>query len=352
MNALSQDANAESLPTTMTTTMTTPGTMRAILQHQYGTADTLSLEVVERPAIGDREVLIEVRAAGLDRGTWHLMAGVPYAVRPVSGLRAPKQPVPGYDVAGVVVAVGSSVTRFQPNDEVFGIAKGSFAEFAAAREDKLALKPPTLTFVQAAAMPVSGLTALRGLETIAQVELGQHVLVVGASGGVGTHAVQIARALGARVTGVCSASKVELVRSLGADDVLEYTSHDYLMHDSAAGETRYDVILDIGGNSSIGRLRRALTPNGTLVITGGEGAGRWFGVGRQLRAKVISPFVRQRLTSFINKEHYAGLERLSELVADGRLVPSVGATYPLADMPDAMRDLVAGNARGKLVIVP
>jgi NADPH:quinone reductase-like Zn-dependent oxidoreductase len=265
--------------------------------------------------------------------------------------------VPGYDVAGVVVAVGSAVTRFQPNDEVFGIAKGSFAEFAAAREDKLALKPPTLTFVQAAAMPVSGLTALRGLETIAQVEPGQHVLVIGASGGVGTHAVQIARALGARVTGVCSAGKVELVRSLGAENVIDYTAHDhftndYFMHDSAAGETRYDVILDIGGNTSIGRLRAALTPTGTLVITGGEGAGRWFGVGRQLRAKVISPFVRQRLTSFINKEHYAGLERLSELVADGRLVPSVGATYPLADMPDAMRDLVAGNARGKLVIVP
>lgn len=324
-----------------------PAMMRAIVQRTYGTADVLSLAVIERPTIGTGEVLIQVRAAGLDRGTWHLMAGLPYAVRPISGLRAPKQPVPGFDVAGVVTAVGSAVTRFKPGDEVFGIAKGSFAEFARAREDKLALKPPTLTFEQAAAMPISGLTALRGLEAVAKVVPGQRVLVIGASGGVGTHAVQIAKALGAQVTGVCSTSKVELVRSIGADHVIDYTHEDF-----ATSGIRYDVILDIGGNSSIARLRKALTPAGTLVITGGEGKGKWFGIGRQLHAKAISPFVRQRLTSFLNKEHFTGLERLAGLVSTGQLVPTIGATYALADMPQAMRDLVAGNARGKLVIVP
>jgi D-arabinose 1-dehydrogenase-like Zn-dependent alcohol dehydrogenase len=193
-----------------------PSMMRAIVQREYGTADTLSLAVIGRPSIGDNEVLIRVRAAGLDRGTWHLMAGLPYAVRPIAGLRGPKQPVPGLDVAGVVTAVGSAVTRFRPGDEVFGIAKGSFAEFAPAREDKLALKPSTLTFEQAAAMPISGLTALRGLETVAKVIPGQHVLIIGASGGVGTHAVQIAKALGATVTGVCSTPKVELVPTMSS----------------------------------------------------------------------------------------------------------------------------------------
>jgi NADPH:quinone reductase-like Zn-dependent oxidoreductase len=329
------------------TASVSPSMMRAIVQREYGTADTLSLAVIERPTIRDNELLIHVRAAGLDRGTWHLMAGLPYAVRPIAGLRGPKQPVPGLDVAGVVTAVGSAVTRFRPGDEVFGIAKGSFAEFAPAREDKLALKPPTLTFEQAAAIPISGLTALRGLETVAKVIPGQHVLIIGASGGVGTHAVQIAKALGATVTGVCSTAKVELVRSIGADHVIDYTNEDF-----AKGGIRYDVILDIGGNSSIARMRKVLASTGTLVITGGEGAGKWFGVARQLHAKAISPFVRQRLTSFLNKEHFAGLERLAGFVASGQLVPAVGATYPLVDMPDAMRTLVAGNARGKLVIVP
>ena len=324
-----------------------PAQMRAIVQRQYGNADVLSLAVIDRPTIGDSDVLVQVRAAGLDRGTWHLMAGLPYAVRPIAGLRAPKQPVPGLDVAGVVVAVGSAVTRFQPGDEVFGIARGSFAEFAAASENKLALKPATLTFEQAAALPVSGLTALRGLEAIGKVQPGQHVLIIGASGGVGTHAVQIAKALGATVTGVCSTAKVDLVRSIGADHVIDYTGEDFAM-----GNVRYDVILDIGGNSSIARLRNALSRTGTLVITGGEDAGKWFGIGRQLRAKAISPFVRQRLTSFLNKEHFTGLERLAAFVSSGQLVPVVGATYALADMPDAMRALVAGTARGKLVIVP
>ena len=198
--------------------------MRAIVQTKYGTADTLTVGEIDRPSIEAGEVLVEVRAAALDRGTWHLMAGMPYAMRLVSGLRAPKRVVPGLDVAGVVVAVGSGVTRFGAGDEVFGISKGSFAEYAPAREDKLAHKPTKLTFEQAAAMPVSGLTALQGLCDVGRLEAGQKVLIIGASGGVGTYAVQIAKALGAHVTGVCSTGKVDLVRSIGADNVIDYTA--------------------------------------------------------------------------------------------------------------------------------
>jgi NADPH:quinone reductase-like Zn-dependent oxidoreductase len=261
------------------------------------------------------------------------------------GLRAPKNPVPGLDVAGVVVAVGSKVTRFQAGDEVFGIGRGSFAEFAAAREDKLARKPSNLTFEQAAAVPVSGMTALRGLRDVGRIAAGQKVLIVGASGGVGSYAVQIAKALGAEVTGVCSTSKLDLVRSIGADHVIDYSQDDF-----ANGAERYDLILDIGGNSTLSRLRRALTPKGTLVIVGGEDRGRWIGMDRQLRALALSPFVGQRLTMLGPKEHYTVLERLTELIEDGQVVPVVEQTYPLSEMPDAMRDLRAGRARGKLVI--
>jgi NADPH:quinone reductase-like Zn-dependent oxidoreductase len=319
--------------------------MRAIIQTAYGTADVLRLAEIASPAIGANEVLVEVRAAGLDRGTWHLMAGKPYAARLVVGLRAPKNPVPGLDASGVVVAIGSEVTRFQPGDEVFGVSKGSFAEFAAARESKLARKPSNLTFEQAAAVPVSGMTALRGLTDVGRLQPGQKVLIIGASGGVGSCAVQIAKALGAEVTGVCSTSKVDLVASLGADQVIDYSQDDY-----ANGETRYDLILDTGGDSTLSRLRRALTRRGTLVIVGGEGGDRVIGMGRQLRALALSPFVRQRLTMLGPKEHYTVLERLTELIEAGDLVPAVERTYKLNEMPDAMRHLEAGRARGKLVI--
>jgi NADPH:quinone reductase-like Zn-dependent oxidoreductase len=320
--------------------------MRAIVQHEYGNADELQLAEIDRPTIEANEVLIQVRAAGVDRGTWHLMAGKPYSMRLVFGLRGPKRAVPGLDVAGVVVAVGRAVTRFEPGDEVFGIGKGSFAEFAAAREDKLAHKPSNLTFEQAAAMSVSGQTALRGLREVGRLRAGQHVLIIGASGGVGTYAVQIAKALGAEVTGVCSTAKMDLVRSIGADHVIDYTRDDF-----ADGSQQYDLILDIAGNSPLSRLRRALTAHGTLVITGGEGGDRWFGgIDRQLRARVLSLFVAQRLTSFLAKEHYAGLESLTEFVDNGQLIPVIEQTYPLSDMPAAMRHLEAGNARGKLVI--
>jgi NADPH:quinone reductase-like Zn-dependent oxidoreductase len=323
------------------------GQMRAIVQRAYGDADVLHLDHVDRPAIGEDEVLVEVRAAGLDRGTWHLMTGVPYAARLAFGLRAPKQPVPGLDLAGAVVAVGSSVTRFRPGDEVYGVGKGSFAQFAAAREAKLAPKPSNLSFEQAAAVPVSGLTAQQGLLEVGGLEAGQHVLITGASGGVGTFAVQIAKASGATVTGVCSTAKVDLVRSLGADHVV-----DYVREDVTDGGSRYDLILDIGGSAPVARLRGLLAKHGTLVIVGGEGGGRVLGIGRQLRAVALSPFVPQRLRMFVAKDHHVPLERLTTMIEDGRVVPVVEHTYPLEEAATAMRELEAGRVRGKLVIVP
>ncbi|MFI5898464.1 NAD(P)-dependent alcohol dehydrogenase [Actinoplanes sp. NPDC051513] len=321
--------------------------MQAIVQDRYGSADVLRVDEIDRPTIGPAEVLIHVHAAGLDRGTWHFMAGMPYLFRLMGpGLRKPKNPVLGLDVAGTVTAVGAAVTRFQVGDEVFGISKGSFAEYASAREDKLAHKPANLTFDQAAVVAISGLTALQSLRDVGRVETGQHVLIVGASGGVGTYAVQIAKALGAQVTGVCSTAKTDLVRSIGADHVIDYTRDDF-----AAGPQRYDLILDIGGNSPLPRLRRALTPTGMLVLVGGEDGDRWTGgMGRQLRAVALSPFVRQRLTMKTPKEHYTDLERLAQLIEAGELTPTIDKTYPLDQAPDAMRHLEAGLARGKIVI--
>lgn len=319
-------------------------TMEAIVQRGYGDVGVLHLERAERPTIAADEVLVRVAAAGLDRGTWHLMAGYPYAVRLAVGVRTPRRPVAGLDVAGTVVEVGPAVTRFAVGDEVFGIARGSFADYAAAKAVKLARKPAGLTFEQAAALPVSGITALQALDR-GGVRAGQHVLVLGASGGVGTFAVQLAKALGATVTGVASATKADLVAGLGADRVLDYATDDI-----AAGGLRYDVIVDIAGNRALRRLRPLLTSRGTLVIVGGEGGGRWTGMSRQLRALALSPFTRQRLTMVVAKEHHAGLDRLVELVASGRVVPAVERTFPLAEASAAMRHLVAGKARGKLVL--
>ena len=322
------------------------GKMRAIIQSGYGTSDVLRPGEIERPAIGADEVLVQVHAAGLDRGTWHLMAGYPSAVRLAVGIRSPRRPVPGLDLAGVVVEVGKAVTRFGPGDEVFGIGKGSFAEFAAAKEDKLASKPSKLTFIQAAAVPVSGLTALKGLCEVGELVASQKVLVIGASGGVGTYAVQIAKALGAEVTGVCSTGKIDLVRSIGADHVIDYHHDDF-----ADGGERYDLILDMAGHSKLSRLRRALAPRGTLVVGGSENGGRWTGgLDRTLRAIAWSPFLRQRLKGLIATEHFAGLERLSELIEAGKLVPAIERTYPLSEVPAAMDHLTSGRARGKLVI--
>lgn len=330
------------------TPTTPPGRrMQAIVHHEYGSADVLRIEEIDRPAIGAGEVLIRVRAAGLDRGTWHFMAGMPYLFRLMGpGLRKPKNPVLGLDVAGTVVAVGAAVTRFGVGDEVFGVSKGSFAEYASAREDKLARKPANLTFDQAAVVAISGLTALQSVLDVGRVQPGQHVLIVGASGGVGTYAVQIAKAARAQVTGVCSTAKADLVRSIGADHVIDYTKDDF-----STGPQRYDVILDIGGNSPLSRLRRALTPSGTLVLVGGEDGDRWTGgMGRQLRAVALSPFIRQRLTMKTPKEHHSDLERLARLIEAGELTPTIDNTYPLEHAPDAMRHLQSGQARGKILI--
>ena len=322
------------------------GVMRAIVQDAYGSADELRLAEIDRPRIAANEVLVKVRAAGVDRGTWHLMAGRPYLIRIMGfGLRHPKNPVPGLDVAGTVVAVGSGVTGFRAGDEVFGTSRGSFAEYAAAREDKLAHKPAGLSFEQAAVVAVSGLAALQGLRGAGRVEAGQKVLIIGASGGVGTYAVQLAKAFGAEVTGVCSTAKVDLVRSIGADHVVDYTREDF-----ADGQKCYDLILDIGGNSRLARLRRALAPKGTLVIVGGEGGGKWIGMSRQIRALALSPFRGQRLTTFVSKQRQADLEALSRFIEAGQVAPIIGRTYPLAEVPDAMRHLEAGHARGKIAI--
>jgi NADPH:quinone reductase-like Zn-dependent oxidoreductase len=324
-----------------------PVTMRAITQSRYGTVpeDVMRLDQVARPGIGDDEVLIQVRAAGVDRGTWHVMAGQPYLMRLLGfGFRGPRNRVPGLDVAGTVVAVGPAVSRFAAGDEVFGIARGSFAEYAAAREATLARKPAALSFEQTAAIAVSGLTALQGLRDAGRIKLGQKVLVIGASGGVGSYAVQLAKSFGAEVTGVCSTAKADLVRSIGADHVIDYTRADF-----ADGRRHYDLILDIGGNSRLGRLRKALTSRGTLVITGGEGD-RWTGVGRQLRALALSVLIRQRLTMFVSRHRQADLETLRRLTETGQVTPVIDRAYSLADAPRAIRHLHAGHARGKIVI--
>jgi NADPH:quinone reductase-like Zn-dependent oxidoreductase len=321
--------------------------MKAIVRDTYGSADVLELRDIDRPVVGDDEVLVRVRAAGLDQGVWHVMAGLPLPIRLAGfGLRAPKNPVLGADVAGVVHAVGKEVTGLRPGDEVFGIATGSYAEYARASEDKLAPKPANLTFEQAAVIAISGLTALQGLRDHAKVRPDQKVLIVGASGGVGTYAVQVAKAFGAHVTGVCSTAKVDLVRSLGADHVIDYTREDF-----AGGQQRYDAILDVGGNASLSRLRRALTSKGTLVIAGGETEGRWLGgTDRQLRALVLSPFVGQKLGTFISRENHEDMVVLKELIEAGKVTPVIDRAYPLSDVPDAIRYLREGRARGKVVI--
>ena len=323
--------------------------MQAVTQDSYGPADVLELREVVDPTIGDDEVRIAVRAAGVDRGVVHLMTGLPFVVRLAGyGLRAPKTPVPGMDVAGVVTATGPNVTRFAVGDEVLGIGRGTFAEVAVARETKLVHKPTELSFPLAAALSVSGLTALQAVRDHARVEPGEKVLVLGASGGVGSFVVQIAKAYGAHVTGVSSARKASLVAGLGADEVIDYATTDF----STTG-IRYDVIIDIGGNSSLSRLRRALDPKGRLVITGGENGGRWIGgTDRQLRAMALSPFISQSLRTFIASENADDLAELVGLVEQGVVRPQIDRTYPLADAAEAVQYVADGRAIGKVVVVP
>ena len=320
--------------------------MKAIVRDSYGSVDGLELRDIDTPEIADDEVLVRVRAAGVDRGVWHVMTGLPYPIRLAGfGLRAPKNAVLGADLAGVVEVVGSEVTRFQAGDEVFGVGNGTFAEYARASESKLASKPATLSFEQASVVGISGSTALQGLRDRGKVERGKNVLIIGASGGVGTYAVQIAKAFGANVTAVCSTPKVDMVRSLGADHVIDYT------HDDFAESGHYDVILDIGGNATLGRLRRALTQKGTLVIAGGETGGRWLGGSdRLLRALVLSRFIDQKLTTFIASENHEDLIVLKELIEAGKVTPVIDRTYPLGAAAEAIRYLQQGNAKGKVAI--
>ena len=321
--------------------------MKAIVQDVYGSADVLELRDIDPPVIGDEEVLLQIHAAGVEPGVWHIMTGLPYLVRVMGyGLTKPKYPVRGRDVAGRVEAVGAAVTRFQPGDEVFGTCEGSFAEYAAAREDKLALKPANLSLEQAAVIPISGVTALQALRDKGRVQPGHKVMIIGAGGGVGTFAVQLAKAFGAEVTGVCSTSKVDLVGSIGADHVIDYTREDF-----ADGPARYDLIIDTAGNRSLSQLRGALEPDGTLVIVGGEGGGAWVGpADRLVPVALLSPFVKHRLVSLMARERREDLQVLAEMAEAGKFTPALDRTYPLVEAPDAVRYVGEGHARGKVVV--
>ena len=324
---------------------TSTSTMRAITQSRYGTSDVLRLADVPVPRPGEGQVLLRVHAAGLDRGTEHLMTGKPYAVRLAMGVRRPRNPVLGRDVAGTVAETGPGVTRFAPGDEVYGVAPGSFAQYAVADVDKLATKPAALSYAEAAVVPISAGTALQAVRDAATVTSGQSVLITGASGGVGSYAVQLAVAAGAEVTAACSLTKRDHVTALGAQHVLDYARDDW-----ADGSERYDVILDIAGNPSLRRLRRALTPHGTAVFVGGEQSGSMTGMGRQIRGTMLSPFIGATLKILLARERGADYEQLAELLEAGRCRPVLDRTYPLEQAAEAMRKLEEGAIRGKVAI--
>jgi NADPH:quinone reductase-like Zn-dependent oxidoreductase len=338
------------MTTAATTARETKGrqtTMRAIVQDRYGDLDVLELRDIDRPVPKANEVLVRVHAAGLDRGVWHVMTGLPYMIRFIGfGVRRPKVRVRGMDLAGRVEAVGEQVTRFRPGDAVFGWADGSYAEYASVPEDHLAPMPASIGFEQAAVVPISGFAALQAVRDEGEVQPGQKVLVIGAAGGVGSFAVQLAKAFGVEVTGVAGTAQLDLVRSIGADDVIDYTREDV-----TDGTRHWDVILDTAGHRSLSRLRRALSRRGTLVIVGSEGRGRWLGgFDRQLRALLLSRFVSQRLRALSSKPRHDDLQVLEELIRAGKLRPLVDRTYPLAEVPEAIRHLVEGHGRGKVVI--
>ena len=322
--------------------------MKAIVQDRYGSADVLKMAEIDRPAIGAEEVLVRVLAAGVGPDVWHLMTGLPHLVRIAGlGFRKPKNRVRGLDVAGRVEAVGANVTQFQPGDEVFGTCGGAFAEYACAQAKNLAIKPANVTFEQGAAIAISGTTALQSLRDSGKIKAGQKVLIIGAAGGVGTFAVQIAKSFGAEVTGVCSTTKMDLVRSIGAEHVIDYTREDFV-----DGIHHYDVILDAAGNRSLSHLRRALASDGCLVIVGGEGGGQWMGgFDRQLfRAPLMSLFIRQKLRSISAKVGTADLQLLQELIGEGKVTPVIDRTFPLAEAAEAVRYLAQGHSKGKVVI--
>jgi NADPH:quinone reductase-like Zn-dependent oxidoreductase len=321
--------------------------MKAIVQDTYGAPEVLELRDIDTPAVGDDEVLVRVRAAAVNPADWAIMGGLPYIARPVyGGLRKPKNRVRGTDVAGEVEAVGTSVTRFRPGDAVFGWCNGAFAEYASVSDDALEPMPANLTFEQAAAAPLAGFVALQALRDKGKVRAGQKILVNGASGGIGTFAVQIAKSFGADVTGVCSTRNVDLVRSIGADHVIDYTREDF----TQTGQ-RYDFILDNVGNHSLSDLRRALTAAGTLVPNSGGFDNRWLAsLGRVVSALVVSPFVSQTLRPFVMSPKHADLVVLKDLMEAGKVTPVIDRTYPLSEVSQALGYVGGGHARGKVVI--
>ena len=319
--------------------------MKAIVQTRYGSPDVLQLRDVDKPVVGDDQVLVRVRAAAVNIGDWHLLRGVPYVIRLVAGLQKPRREIPGLDIAGQVETVGRHVTEFQPGDEVFGWCKGAFAEYACAAESNLLLKPANLTLEQSGAVGDSAFTALAAVRDQGKVQPGDKVLINGASGGVGTFAVQIAKSFGATVTGICSTRNLDTVRSLGADQVIDYTREDF-----AQTGQRYDVMLDLVGNRSLSDCRHALTPRGTYVIVGVKTMGRWLGLGRQVKALLLSPFVRQRMRVFVVRHNREDLGVLKELVEAGKIAPVIDKRFALSDVPDALRYQGEGHAVGKIVI--
>lgn len=324
-------------------------TMLSITQHRYGTDanSVLTLEEVDRPTPGAQQVLVRVSAASVDMGTWHCMTGMPYAMRLMGfGVRSPKAKNPGRAIAGVVESIAPGVTAFRVGDQVYGSCDAAFAQYAAVDTSKLAVKPAALSFEQAAALPISGGTALQAIRK-GDLQPGQNVLILGASGGVGMIAVQLAKAYGVRVTGVCSTSKMDLVRAIGADEVIDYTYDDFTKRDA-----RYDLIIDTGGSRPLTHLRRLLTKRGTLVIVGGESGGRWFGgfIGRTLWAMILSAGHPQKLGMLASVERTEVLDGLRDLIESHGITPAVDRTYPLGATAAAIHDLKAGRARGKLVI--
>lgn len=321
--------------------------MKAIAQEEFGSPDILELKELDKPSVGVGEVLVRVRAASANPWDWHFMRGMPYIARTQAGWRRPKNAVLGGDIAGEVEAVGDGVTRFRPGDEVFGfVGHGGFAEYVSVPEDALAVKPAEVSFERAAAVPLAAVTALQGLRDSGGLKAGERVLIVGASGGVGTFAVQIAKAMGAHVTGVCSGKNVDLVKSIGADEVIDYTKEDF-----TRGSAKFDLIFQLAGTASPSDCRRALTRNGRLVLSSGDSKGRIIGpVGRTLRAALLSPFVSQKLRTLQAGRSKEDLRYLGEMIASGKVTPVIDKTYSLSDTPEAIRYLETGHARGKLVI--
>ncbi|MGI9595049.1 MAG: NAD(P)-dependent alcohol dehydrogenase [Acidimicrobiales bacterium] len=329
------------------TTAPERATMKAIVQHEYGEAETLHLEEIARPIPADDELLVRVRAASVGAWDWHDLRGDPYVMRLTNrSIRKPRKKVRGLDMAGEVVAVGAHVARFQPGDSVYGECGATFAEYTVAKEDDLAFAPPGLSFVEAAAVPIAGATALLGLRDYGQVQAGEAVLIVGAAGGVGTFAVQIAKSMGADVTAVCGPESIEIVRSLGADQVIDYTKEDF-----TAGGQRYDVIFQIAGKASAAACRRAMTPKGRLVLCSGDGGGAVFGPIVRIAAGVLmSPFVSQTVRAYVAKAGTENMEALAKLIESGDVAPVIDATYPLSDTAQAVHRFGHGHGPGKIVV--